>query len=132
MRTRSLAIVLALLGTGCPGEDTGVHPVGEDAGTDGGGGAGGGAPAGWQVVLDGADLDRAVLSTWGAAPDDVYAVGGPLGNSGFETLAIHFDGTKWEELSPGGTETFWWVSGSGPKDVWMVGTEGRIAHWDGA
>jgi hypothetical protein len=82
-------------------------------------------------VLDKGDLDRAVLSVWGSGPDDVFAVGGPLGN-GQETLALHFDGEAWKELHPGGTETFWWVGGTGPSDVWMVGEQGRIAHWDGA
>ncbi|MEJ7734945.1 MAG: hypothetical protein WKG00_37875 [Polyangiaceae bacterium] len=89
------------------------------------------APA-WQVVFDGDALDGAVLSVWGTGPDEVFAVGGPLGNTGGETLALRFDGATWRRLSPGGTQTFWWVSGTGPGDVWMVGTGGRIAHWDGA
>src|SRR5262249_35232698 len=72
-----------------------------------------------------------VLSAWGSRPSDVYAVGGPLGNSGFETLVVHFDGALWHRLKPGGPETYWWVGGSGPSDVWMVGEKGRITHWDG-
>jgi hypothetical protein len=104
----------------------GGGPVPSDGGVGGGNGE-----AGWQVVLDKGDLDRAVLSVWGSGPNDVYAVGGPLGN-GQETLAVHFDGAAWKELHPGGTETFWWVSGSGPDDVWMVGEKGRLTHWDGA
>jgi hypothetical protein len=87
--------------------------------------------AAWRVVLD-AELDRAVLSVWGSSSHDVFVVGGPLGNNGFETLALHFDGSAWHDLKPGGKETFWWVNGSSPTDVWMVGTGGRIAHWDGA
>ena len=86
----------------------------------------------WQVVFDGDTLGAAVLSVWGSAPDDVFAVGGPLGNEGGASLALHFDGSSWQRLAPGGTETFWWVGGSGPGDVWMVGTGGRIAHWDGS
>jgi len=89
-------------------------------------------PPAWQVVLDKEDLDRALLSVWGSGPDDVFVVGGPLGNSGFETLALRYDGAAWRDLAPGGDETFWWVGGSGPDDVWMVGERGRIAHWDGA
>lgn len=88
------------------------------------------APA-WQVVFDGKDQDRAVLSVWGAGASDVYAVGGALGN-GQPTLALRFDGRAWHDLAPGGTGTLWWVAGSGPTDVWMVGTEGRLLHWDGA
>lgn len=86
----------------------------------------------WQVVFDGDALGGAVLGVWGAAPDRVFAVGGPLGNDGGESLALRFDGSEWQSLAPGGTETFWWVGGTGPDDVWMVGTGGRIAHWDGS
>lgn len=87
------------------------------------------APA-WHIVFDAGALDRAVLSVWGTGASDVFAVGGPLGN-GQETLALHYDGASWTELHPGGTETYWWVYGSGPSDVWMVGENGRISHWDG-
>lgn len=113
--TSALAVVIAASGCSDP-----VTPP-----------AGGGEPA-WQVVLDEGDLDRAVLSVWGTGPSDVFAVGGPLGNTGRSTLAIHFDGSKWRELSPGGEETFWWVNGSASDDVWMVGERGRIARWDGS
>jgi len=113
----SLALTLAALAPGCsdPPEQPPPPPP---------------EKAGWQVVLDEGDLDRAVLSVWGSGPEDVFAVGGPLGN-GLETLAVHFDGEAWKELHPGGEQTYWWVSGSGPDDVWMVGEEGRISHWDG-
>lgn len=101
----------------------------DDGGSDG---AGGGkvAPR-WQVVFDDGKLDRALLSVWGTSSKSVYAVGGPLGNSGFESLALHFDGKSWKHLDPGGDETFWWVHGTSDEDVWMVGEEGRIAHYDG-
>jgi hypothetical protein len=92
----------------------------------------GGEPPAWSVLLDEGDLDRAVLSVWGTSPDDVFAVGGPLGNTGFESLVLHYDGARWRELAPGGEETFWWVAGSGPNDVWMVGERGRAVRWDGA
>lgn len=88
-------------------------------------------PPAWQVALDKGDLDRAVLSVWGSGPDDVFAVGGPLGN-GQETLALHYDGETFRDLHPGGTETYWWVAGSSADDVWMVGEKGRISHWDGS
>jgi hypothetical protein len=89
------------------------------------------APA-WQVVFDGSTLTRDVLSVWGASPTDVYAVGGPLGSSGFDALALHYDGSAWRDLAPGGADSFWWVYGSGPTDVWMVGENGRATHWDGS
>ena len=85
----------------------------------------------WRLVLDAEDLEGVVLSVGGSGPDDVFAVGGPLGNRGFESLVVHWDGGRWRALRPGGTETYWWVAGSGPQDMWMVGTGGRITHWDG-
>ena len=86
----------------------------------------------WQVVLDGTALTRDLLSVWGTSAQDVYAVGGPLGNTGLEAIALHFDGASWRELPAGGADSFWWVYGSGPSDVWMVGEKGRTTHWDGA
>jgi hypothetical protein len=83
-------------------------------------------------VYDDTTLGGAVLSAWGTGPSDVYVVGGPLGNTGFEAVAVHYDGTTWTRLAPGGSASFWWVYGSGPKDVWMVGEQGRLTHWDGA
>ncbi|MDI1477126.1 hypothetical protein [Polyangium sp. y55x31] len=112
-----LVLTLAALALGCSDPPPDGPPSSE-------------TPA-WQVVLDGGDLDRAVLSVWGSGPKDVFAVGGPLGN-GQESLVVHFDGASFRELHPGGDQTYWWVSGSGPDDVWMVGEEGRITHWDGA
>jgi hypothetical protein len=86
------------------------------------------APAAWHVVLH--DLTPTLLSVWGTAPDDVFAVGGPLGN-GTPATILHFDGGSWTDLSPGGAETFWWVHGTSTSDVWAVGEKGRITHWDG-
>jgi hypothetical protein len=147
-----LAASILALGAGCSSEDgadptsapgassggpgsTGAGAAGSSSsstGTGGGnGGSGGDQGVAWRTVLDQGDLDGAVLSIWGSAPDSVYAVGGPLGNSGYESLAVHYDGATWRRLAPTGTQTYWWVSGSGPTDVWMVGEEGRISHWDG-
>jgi hypothetical protein len=94
-------------------------------------GCGPGTPAPaptWHVVLSG--LQETLLSIWGTAADDVFAVGGPLGN-GSPGVVLHFDGTAWTDLAPGGTDTFWWTNGTGPGDVWAVGEHGRIVHWDG-
>ena len=115
--------VIALVGaTGCPSPH----------GTGGSGGGDAATPPAWQTVYDDKTLGGAVLSAWGTGPDDVYVVGGPLGDSGFDAVAAHFDGSAWTRLAPGGTDSFWWVGGSGPKDVWMTGEHGRITHWDGA
>jgi hypothetical protein len=85
-------------------------------------------PPAWHVVLH--DLVPALLCVWGTARDDVFAVGGPRGN-GTPASIMHYDGRAWTALSPGGTETYWWAHGTGPRDVWAVGENGRITHWDG-
>jgi hypothetical protein len=88
------------------------------------------APApGWHVVLSG--LQATLLCAWGTAPDNVFTVGGPLGN-GTPSVMLHYDGAAWTDLAPGGTETFWWTNGTSPTDVWAVGEHGRIVHFDGA
>jgi hypothetical protein len=86
-------------------------------------------PAAWHVVLSG--LQGTLLCVWGTAPNDVFTVGGALGN-GSPTVMMHYDGTAWHDLAPGGTETFWWTHGTSDHDVWAVGEKGRIVHWDGA
>jgi hypothetical protein len=83
----------------------------------------------WHVVLTA--LQPTLLSVWGTAPNDVFAVGGPLGN-GTPSVILHYDGARWTDLAAGGTETFWWTYGTGAKDVWAVGERGRITHFDGA
>jgi hypothetical protein len=88
-------------------------------------------PPSWQTVLDHDDLDRVPLSIWGASANEVFAVGGSLGN-GADALALYFDGQTWIDLQPGGTETLWWVSGTSANDVWMVGEGGRVTHWNGS
>jgi hypothetical protein len=85
-------------------------------------------PPAWHVVLH--DLTPTLLCAWGTAPDDVFTVGGPLGN-GTPSTILHYDGTSWTDLHAGGTDTFWWANGTSDADVWFVGTSGRITHWDG-
>ncbi len=85
-------------------------------------------PPQWDVVLE--HLDGALLSMWGTSPSNVTAVGGSRGN-GFASLVVHYDGSAWKKLEPGGKETFWWLHGSSATDIWMVGEKGRITHWDG-
>ncbi len=115
-KSLTFGLLAALFCSGCPSPETDPLPEPESA---------------WQIVLDHQDLDRAVLSVWGTAADNVFAVGGPLGNSGFESLALHFDGNSWRDLAPGGEAGFWWVAGTATDDVWLVGEKGRISHFDG-
>lgn len=116
------AVAQAIVLAGCP-DDGGTTPP-ADAGAD----VEPGAPE-WRTVLEG--LDGSLLSIWGTSAKDVWTVGGSLGN-GFESLVLRFDGTAWTRMHPGRDETYWWVHGTGPADVWLVGEKGRITHWDGA
>ncbi|MEZ4302258.1 MAG: hypothetical protein R3B70_45440 [Polyangiaceae bacterium] len=116
-----LATAAALTLTGCPPPETETcEPLTTDPG----------APA-WETILGEDDLDGAVLSVWGAAPEQVFIAGGPLGNPNRTSLAWRYDACGWKDLAPGGAETFWWVSGTSATDVWFVGENGRIAHYDG-
>lgn len=107
--------------TGCPETNTGdCKPPEAEPG-----------PPAWETILGEDDLDGAILSVWGASPDEVFIAGGPLGNSGRSAVAWRYDGCEWKDLSPGGPETFWWVSGSSATDVWFAGEKGRLGHFDG-
>lgn len=113
------ALALALACTGCPGTHDAAD-AGADVAT---------SPA-WQTVITG--LDGALLSVWGSAPNDVWAVGGPRGTTPFASLVLRFDGNGWTRAAVSGTETYWWVHGSSASDVWLVGEKGRITHFDGS
>ena len=53
--------------------------------------------------------------------------------TGSPSTMLHFDGSAWRGHGPrAGLETFWWVHGTGASDVWAVGEQGRIVHYDGS
>ena len=73
---------------------------------------------------------------WGAAPDDVWAVGGRGRMAGQATL-LHFDGDAWSlvELPPlqrAGVNAFFKVWGTSADNVYAVGQRGAVIHYDGA
>jgi hypothetical protein len=75
-----------------------------------------------------------VFGMWGAAPDDLWAVGGNSGGGGF---AWRYDGNAWRvvpEVPPDITSqgTCWKVSGRDGDDVWISGSNGTTLHWNGA
>ncbi|MBI2895577.1 MAG: hypothetical protein HYY06_18620 [Deltaproteobacteria bacterium] len=83
----------------------------------------------WSAVLE--DLDGAVLSFWGTAADDLFAVGGSLSPEGGTALVLHHDGEAWHRTQID-APTLWWVFGFTSEDVWAVGEQGTIVHFDGA
>lgn len=83
-----------------------------------------GAAEGWQTVLKVGPEHGAFLSVWGPAPDEVYAVGGQVGDGSSAGMVFVFDGATWSEAPlPAGTPSLNWVAGVGD-DVWVVGYEG--------
>jgi hypothetical protein len=75
-----------------------------------------------------------VFGMWGAAPNDLWAVGGNFSGGGF---AWHYDGTAWVAqagLPPAleSSGTLFKVGGRASNDVWMVGTTGTAIHWNGS
>jgi hypothetical protein len=76
---------------------------------------------------------RVVFGIWGAASDDVWAVGGQ--NGGTAGFVWHYDGTDWIEIAlpaghPGAAVFKVW--GTASNDVWFCGLMGTLMHWDGS
>lgn len=77
-----------------------------------------------------------VFGIWGSSPDAMWAVGGEAGGAR-GAFAWRLVGDAWVAASgfPSelpGTDALWKVFGRGPDDVWMVGTGGKLLHWDGS
>ncbi|MBI5481009.1 MAG: hypothetical protein HY906_19275 [Deltaproteobacteria bacterium] len=70
------------------------------------------------------------FDVWGAAPDDIWAVG----SAG---LVMHWDGTSWTEIQVPLVGDLLGISGVPPDDtnpapeIWAVGLGGAILHYDG-
>lgn len=80
---------------------------------------------------------QTVFGLWGAAPDDVWAVGAFAGREGF---VWRYDGTTWTavdlpedmpRLGDGEMPPLLKVWGRAADDVWIVGGAGSMLHWDG-
>lgn len=83
-----------------------------------------------------------LLDVWGSSSDDVWAVGQEqVSGSVFRAVALHWDGRTWTSVEPvhdTDVTSFNAVSGTGPNDVWAVGTGSQgaangpmVQHWDG-
>ncbi|MBM4357349.1 MAG: hypothetical protein FJ096_04490 [Deltaproteobacteria bacterium] len=76
-----------------------------------------------------------IFGIWGAAPDDVWAVGG-AGSTPTGGFLWHYDGKTWSPspLAPStlaAEATVFKAWGTRADDVWFVGTGGLILHYDG-
>lgn len=79
--------------------------------------------------------DQNLWGVWGAAPDDLWAVGGAGRAAGQATL-LHYDGTAWTRVELPPLErpqvyALFKVWGTAADDVYVVGQRGLLLHWDG-
>ncbi len=74
--------------------------------------------------------DVIVFGIWGAASNNVWAVGGTSANAGF---VWQYDGSHWTPFAglPAGIGTCWKVNGLGADDVWISGSNNTLMHWTG-
>jgi len=81
------------------------------------------------------------FGVWGAAADDIWAVGGPWtraakGAKTDKTVLLHYDGKAWtrvdvSKLVHANNQSLFKVWGSAADDVWIVGDQGTVLHYDG-
>jgi hypothetical protein len=84
----------------------------------------GSATASWTVVHE--DLDSALISVWGSAEDDVWAVGSDRGAG---PLVLHWDGASFSRLDSKASGDLWWVFGFEDGPVFMGGAGGNILRY---
>lgn len=67
---------------------------------------------------------------WGTGADDVWVLGEYLAGTAMQQWAIfRWDGSTWSiSTAPLGMSG---LVGTGPADAWLVGSAGRVAHWNG-
>lgn len=78
--------------------------------------------------------DQDLWGVWGAEPGDLWAVGGDA--SGGTATVLRDSGQGFQPvpipaLERPGVDVFFKVWGSGPDDVYIVGQNGAVLHWDG-
>jgi len=107
--TRTAAMILALTACACGRAGTGGT---SDAGCRGDGCA---PTAGYSISFN---------RLWGAAPDDLWVVGG-------EGLLAHFDGRAWRRVASGTTATLRAITGRGRGDALIAGDRHTILRLRG-
>lgn len=88
----------------------------------------------WKAAVSPTRL--ALFAVWGAGPHDVWAAGGSWEDRGDgadhdQGVILHYDGKAWSvtaDALPAALQALW---GTGPRDVFAVGSEGAIYHYDG-
>lgn len=83
-----------------------------------------------------ADPIFTLFGVWGSGPDDVYVVASDV-SGGRPGEILHFDGEGWQSVAVvpdsanGSQRQPFKVWGTGPDDVWVVGTGALVMHFDG-
>jgi uncharacterized protein YjdB len=78
--------------------------------------------SGWTTVHSSGS--ESYYGVWGAASDDVYAVG--------DLTIQHWDGSAWTEMAkPAGLNWLWSVWGTSSNEVFAAGSGNNIAQYDG-
>ncbi|MCA9573283.1 MAG: hypothetical protein KC656_35850, partial [Myxococcales bacterium] len=85
-----------------------------------------GCAASWSEAFDPSG-DGYLSSVWGTSDDDVWVVGGDDDGASVR----HKVGDDWTRPEPPDVPLLVWVHGFGPDDVWSVGLDGTVVHWDG-
>lgn len=80
--------------------------------------------------------DEDLWGIWGAAPDDLWAVGGRGREAGQETL-LHYDGNAWTsaelpDIVRAGVHAFFKIWGTSADNIYIVGQNGVVLHYDGS
>lgn len=77
--------------------------------------------------------DALLYGIWGAAANDLWAVGADDDDGG---VMLHYDGASWTPVDlsaalPAGVPALFKVWGRGPNEVYAVGQAGTILRWNG-
>jgi hypothetical protein len=93
---------------------------------------------GWSLAFAGAagaaGQTASISALWGSGPNDVWAVGGatkkdPLGAEVKSGLILHWDGITWTAVESGTEHYLNDIAGSGPSDIWIVGSDGTVLRY---
>ena len=82
-------------------------------------------------------VTRPLWGVWAASADEAWAVGGEARDDGTpaEPVLLHFTQDTWTQVPLPATDrsfrALFKVFGFGPRDVYAVGGQGIILHWDG-
>jgi hypothetical protein len=70
-----------------------------------------------------------LTAIWASSPSSIWVA--VSGSPGQATPFIYYNGSTWTAVSGGANYAAVGLWGSGPGDVWAVGSTGQLAHFDG-